>query len=98
MALTTEQRDVILHHAHRLLSTRQHPKTICPSEVARAFSAPELHVLNASEWRDTMDDIRRVVWQLREEGKVEVLQRGEVIDVESLEHVRGPMRVRAMLK
>ncbi|KAF2125934.1 hypothetical protein P153DRAFT_299573 [Dothidotthia symphoricarpi CBS 119687] len=98
MALTTPQRDVVLHHLHRLTSTRQHPKTICPSEVARAFSAQELGVLNASEWRQTMDDVRSVVWQLREDGELEVLQRGEVIDVERLEDVRGPMRVRAVLR
>lgn len=43
-----------------------------------------------------MDDVRELVWELRERGEVEVLQKGEVLDVESLSDIKGPIRVRKM--
>jgi hypothetical protein len=88
------QKSIILSHATRLLNARDYPKTICPSEIARAFSAPELRALGASEWRDTMDPIRRVIWEKRSAGEVEILQKGEVVHVASLEDIKGPIRVR----
>jgi hypothetical protein len=94
MALDEAKRAVIVQHAERLLDARDYPKTICPSEIARAFSAAELRILGASEWRDTMDEVRQVVWEKRELGDVEVLQKGEVVDVRSLGDVKGPIRVR----
>lgn len=94
MALDDQQREVILKHTHRLISARDYPKTICPSEIARALSASELLALNAPDWRATMDIVRELVWELREQGEVEVLQKGEVLDVESLSGIRGPIRVR----
>lgn len=94
MAPNAEQRDIILSHANKLLDNRAFPKTICPSEIARAFTQGELRTLDAANWRDTMEIVRQVMWQLREAGKVEVLQKGEVVGVEKLEDVRGPIRVR----
>jgi hypothetical protein len=94
MTLNEAKREVILRHADHLLNTRVWPKTICPSEIARAFSKGELDTLDASEWRDTMDDIRRVVWEKRNAGEVDVMQKGEVVDVECLEDIKGPIRVR----
>lgn len=96
MALDDQQRELILKHTHRLTSSRNYPKTICPSEIARALSASELSTLNAPDWRATMDDVRELVWELREQGEVEVLQKGEVLDVESLSDIKGPIRVRKM--
>ncbi|KAF2030650.1 hypothetical protein EK21DRAFT_65031 [Setomelanomma holmii] len=98
MAMDDAQKAVILSHAERLLSARQYPKTICPSEVARAFSAPELETLGASDWRGTMDAVRQVMWEKRGNGEVEIMQKGEVVEVESLEKVRGPIRVRNVRK
>ena len=94
MALDDQQREVILQHTHRLIGARDYPKTICPSEIARALSTPELSALNVPDWRATMDDVRELVWELRAQGEVEVLQKGEVLDVESLSDIRGPIRVR----
>jgi hypothetical protein len=94
MPLDDAQSDIVLSHANRLLSSRDYPKTICPSEVARAFSAPELETLGASSWRDTMDPVRQVMWQKRAAGEVEIMQKGEVINPASLEDIRGPIRVR----
>jgi hypothetical protein len=98
MALNDARKSLILSHASRLLDSRQHPKTICPSEIARAFSASELQTLGASEWRDTMDAVRQVMWEKRDAGEVEVMQKGEVVNVESLEDIRGPIRVRNVQK
>jgi hypothetical protein len=98
MALDDAQKSLILSHADRLLDARQFPKTICPSEIARAFSAQELQSLGAAEWRDTMDVVRQVMWEKKEAGEVEVMQKGEVIDVESLGDIRGPIRVRRVQK
>jgi hypothetical protein len=96
MPVDDEQRSTILSHTNRLISARDFPKTICPSEVARAFSAAELQILNASAWRDTMAIVREIVWELREEGQVEILQKGEVLDGNvGLNDVKGPIRVRA---
>ncbi|KAL6709286.1 hypothetical protein ACN47E_001693 [Coniothyrium glycines] len=94
MVLDDAQKDTILRHANRLLSSRDYPKTICPSEIARALSRGELDTLDAAEWRDTMDDIRQVMWEKRECGEVEIMQKGEVVGVTALEDIRGPIRVR----
>jgi hypothetical protein len=94
MALSQTQRESILARTNALLDKRDYPKTICPSEVARAFSRDELDSLEAADWRGTMDDVRQVVWELREMGEVEVMQKGEVISTERLEDVKGPIRVR----
>lgn len=92
--LDDAQKSLIVSHAERLLDARQYPKTICPSEIARAFSASELQTLGVSEWRGTMNVVREVMWEKREAGEVEVLQKGEVVDAEHLEDIRGPIRVR----
>lgn len=96
--LDNEQKSLIVSHAERLLDARQYPKTICPSEIARAFSVSELQTLGVSEWRDTMDVVREVMWEKREAGEVELMQRGEVVDAESLDEIRGPIRVRKVQK
>lgn len=81
-----------------LASTRAHPKTICPSEVARALSPAELESIGASDWRGAMDSVREVAQGLREQGKLEFLQHGEVLDATvRLQDIRGPIRLRTVL-
>lgn len=82
-------------HLDRLLDSRAFPKTICPSEVVRALSAAELRSENATGWRDLMPQIRELAFALREQGELEVLQKGVVLpDSQKLEHVTGPIRLR----
>lgn len=92
-ATTTILRPRLTH----LLHQRAHPKTICPSEVARSLSASEIHdAVGGENWRDTMPAIRELAWRMRdEEGTVDILQRGEVLgrDV-GIGDVRGPIRLR----
>ncbi|KAF2114356.1 hypothetical protein BDV96DRAFT_647064 [Lophiotrema nucula] len=95
MPLDHVQRGIVVRRLEELLQKRAWPKTICPSEAARALSPDELGSLNAESWRETMDDIRKVVWEMRAEEQVEVLQRGEVVITDELADVRGPIRVRS---
>jgi len=91
---------IIGPHFDRLLTTRKHPKTICPSEVARALSSVELQAAGVETWRELMPVIRGMVAEMREQGVVEVLQKGVVLqgDVgEELKNVTGPVRVRKKL-
>ena len=81
------------NHLQRFLTTRQPPKTFCPSEVARALSTQELSDLGFETWRDAMPEVRTLVYGLRDEGGCEVLQKGEVITGPESD-VSGPIRVR----
>lgn len=94
MASVDQKREILLEHANRLLSSRDYPKTICPSEVARALSSSELSTLGAPDWRATMDPIRELVWDMRDAGEVEIMQKGRVLDIQRLADIKGPIRVR----
>ncbi|KAF2840068.1 hypothetical protein M501DRAFT_931452 [Patellaria atrata CBS 101060] len=90
-----EPRDILYSHLSNLLNTREYPKTICPSEVARALSRSDLDLLHAESWRDTMPSIRELVWAMRDAGEVEILQKGEVLENDvGLEQIKGPIRAR----
>ncbi|KAH6648545.1 hypothetical protein BKA67DRAFT_367249 [Truncatella angustata] len=82
--------DKILQH----LESRGYPKTICPSEVARSLSDDELSSLGCDNWRAAMDPIRREAWSMREQGALDITQKGEAIMVDKLEVIRGPIRLR----
>lgn len=66
-----------------LLDHRAEGATICPSEAARR--------VEPDAWRDLMPDARRVASRLVDEGRVEMTQRGEVVDPAT---ARGPVRLR----
>lgn len=86
---------VLQPHLHRLLSSRAHPKTICPSEAARALSSNELKAANASQWRELMPTVREILWEMRSRGEVEILQKGEPISEDTqLQDLKGPIRAR----
>jgi len=87
--------DILKQHIDRLLSAREHPKTICPSEVARSLDSTELKSVDASDWRDLMPEIRRLAWTMRDHGEVEVLQKGQPVPEDvALEDIKGPIRLR----
>ncbi len=58
--------------------------SICPSDAARA--------VGGEGWRDLMDDARDVARELARAGRVEVTQKGTVLDPDS--EWRGPVRIR----
>ena len=93
--------EILRLHLTRLLSTRDYPKTICPSEVARALTSSELSSLGYSEWREAMSAIRSIAANMRDRGEIEVLQKGKVLDGnlgEDMENVNGPIRLRSVQK
>ncbi|WP_433502156.1 DUF3253 domain-containing protein [Pseudonocardia halophobica] len=57
--------------------------TICPSDAARA--------VDPDGWRDRMDEVRAAARRLVAAGKVEITQKGEVVDPDT---ARGPIRIR----
>lgn len=98
MAPDRTRREILLPHVNRLLSSRDHPKTICPSEVPRALTPTELEATGALSWRDLMPEVREILWEMRQQGKVEILQKGLLVpDGMALDHVRGPIRARRIL-
>lgn len=58
------------------------PKSLCPSEVARALS-PE-------DWRALMPLIRAEAARLQDAGEISVTQRGKTV---SAEEAKGPIRL-----
>lgn len=61
----------------------RHPKTACPSEVAR--------LLDEEDWRSQMRPVREAAARLAKRGRIDVLQRGKKVDVTT---ARGPIRLR----
>ncbi|MFN3705624.1 MAG: DUF3253 domain-containing protein [Thermoflexales bacterium] len=56
-------------------------KTLCPSEVARAW--------DSAAWRAWMPAVREAAFALAEEGRVVITQRGRPVD----RTARGPIRI-----
>ncbi|MCJ1236203.1 hypothetical protein MMC14_004181 [Varicellaria rhodocarpa] len=87
--------ELIHCHLERLLSLREFPKTICPSEAPRALSNDELEAAGVSEWRALMPEARKILWGMRDRGEVEILQGGVPLPNSiTLEEVKGPIRAR----
>ena len=84
---------IVLQHLNTLLDKRDYPKTLCPSEVARALSNNELAESDISSWHDLMPDLRVLCFTLRDQGKLEILQKGEV-QTRSMDEITGPIRIR----
>ena len=76
--------DAMLEQAIKeLLGSRAADASICPSEVARR--------IDPDGWRSLMEPVRMAARRLVEAGKVEVTQKGRVVDPSS---ARGPIRIR----
>lgn len=65
------------------LLEHRHPRTACPSEVARSI-APD-------DWRALMPKVREAAGRLEKRGRVDVLQKGKKVE---LSRVHGPIRLR----
>jgi len=66
----------------KLLEAR-HPKTACPSEVARA--------IDSEAWREYMQPVRDAAGRLAKRGRIDVLKRGKKVDPKT---AHGPIRLR----
>jgi hypothetical protein len=78
----TQAREKIL----QLLEQRDPGKTICPSDAARALGGDE-------GFRPLMDVVRAAAADLVTDGRIEVTQHGETVD---LDRAKGPVRLRAV--
>lgn len=67
-----------------LLALRGPEKTICPSDAAREMAGE-------GDFRPLMDPVRAAAARLVEEGRIEVTQGGEPVELAS---ARGPIRLR----
>jgi hypothetical protein len=81
-ASEAQQRTRAASAMRALLWHRGDNKTICPSDVARTVFG--------SSWRAQMDLVRSVATELAEAGKVELRQKGKVVDGAT---ARGPLRI-----
>ncbi|MEQ3550001.1 DUF2256 and DUF3253 domain-containing protein [Pseudonocardia nematodicida] len=70
--------DLLDHH-------RKAGATICPSDAARA--------VDAEGWRDLMEPARMAARRLVDAGRVEIVQKGAVVDPST---AKGPIRIRRM--
>ena len=78
--------DEIERTVFALLAERGEGRTICPSEAARALGPAE-----GEGWHALMDPVRAVAFDLADAGRLEVTQRGDVVDGRA---ARGPIRLR----
>lgn len=67
----------------RLLAERPRGATICPSEAAREA--------DATHWRQRMEDARAAARRLVAAGRIEITQKGQVVDPST---AKGPIRLR----
>lgn len=70
----------------RLLDERSGGATICPSEAARAVGGDD-----EEQWRPLMEPARSAARRLVAAGRVEITQRGQVVDPST---AKGPIRLR----
>ncbi|MEX8548913.1 MAG: DUF3253 domain-containing protein [Mucilaginibacter sp.] len=66
-----------------MAASRGADKTICPSEVARA--------LFGENWRKEMQTVRDAAFDLAEQNKIVVTQKGKKVGPENL---KGPIRIK----
>lgn len=76
--IRNELKQIIL----RLCEQRGTDSTICPSEAARKYTD--------EDWRELMGTVRSAASELKQEGRIEILQNGERVDIDS---VSGPIRL-----
>lgn len=56
--------------------------SVCPSDIARVVGGPDA-------WRDRMDLVRDVAWEMTDTGELQVVQGGKPVSPP----VRGPIRI-----
>jgi hypothetical protein len=83
---TTVDRTQARRKILELLEQRAPDKTICPSDAARALGGDD-------GFRPLMDVVRAAAGDLVKDGRIEVTQHGEAVD---LDRTTGPIRLRAV--
>jgi hypothetical protein len=70
----------------QLLRSRQPGASICPSEAARKTGGSD-----ESQWRHLMEPTRRAARRLVQQGKIDILQGGKIVDPSTF---KGPVRLK----
>jgi hypothetical protein len=70
-----------------LLAERDHNKTICPSEAAKAVGG----TATRRDWEGLMEPARAAARRLAATGRIDITQHGEVVDPST---AKGPIRLR----
>ena len=70
-----------------LLAERAGGATICPSEAAKAVGGAD----DEAGWRELMEPARSAARRLVAAGRIEITQRGSVVDAST---AKGPIRLR----
>lgn len=83
--MTDDTGDPLQRAILALLARRAEGRTICPSEAARAVAG------EGDDWRALMDPVRAAAARLVATGRIEVTQKGRVVDIGA---ARGPIRLR----
>jgi hypothetical protein len=83
MIAAVPEQPVIREKILELLKAQSEGKTICPSDAARALAG--------DRFRPLMQPVRDAAIELADQGRIEVTQRGAVIDPRT---ARGPIRYR----
>jgi hypothetical protein len=84
--MTEEREEDIREAIQNLLEKRGEGKTICPYEASRAVFGG-MH----GNGREFMDRTRAVARTMVDEGRIEVCQKGQVVD---MDNCKGPIRLR----
>ena len=79
--------DALERAIETLLERRRPGATICPSEAARAVASGR-----GEPWRPLVPSAREAAARLAAQGRVEITQTGQVVDMAT---ARGPIRIRA---
>ena len=66
-----------------LLNSRKPDASICPSEVAR--------LVFGEDWREQMPKVREVANEMAKQKRIEICQKGVVVDLSA---AKGPVRLR----
>lgn len=73
-----------LRSAILVMTAERAPRTICPSDAARA--------VDPDHWRELMDATRDLARELARSGDVVITQKGKELDPDA--EWRGPIRIR----
>ena len=80
-AKRTEDSDPLAGEILRLVTERGPGKSICPSEVARAFAEERRKPTDPPDlWRRYMPAVRQQAKNLARQGRIRILRRGREVD------------------
>lgn len=87
-AAVDSARDAAIADSILRLVAERGPRSICPSDAARAVAQAE----GRADWQRLLGSVRRIAGRLQSEGRVQILRKGRPAAAD----VRGVIRLRGM--